>query len=107
VAGDGFEAAVRVTNSGATEGAEVVQLYVGLPDSRVDRPSKLLKGFQKVWLKPGEAREGTIAVDAAELSYFDERTGSWAFEPGTYRVFVGPSSDEGQLLSGEAVLGTR
>jgi len=103
-AGDGLQATIRVTNSGATKGAEVVQLYVGAPDSGVDRASKLLKGFQKVWLEPGESRDVTIEVDTAELSYFDESTGDWAFESGTYRVFVGPSSDAGQLVSGEVVV---
>ena len=81
-----------------------MQLYVGAPDSGVDRASKLLKGFQKVWLEPGESRDVTIEVDTAELSYFDESTDGWAFEPGTYRVFVGPSSAAGQLVSGEVVV---
>ncbi|MFW6313586.1 MAG: beta-glucosidase family protein, partial [Spirochaetota bacterium] len=102
--GSALRATVRVTNSGAAEGAEVVQLYVGMPESGVDRPSKLLKGFQKVRLKPGESREVSIAVDAAELAYFNEATDSWVFEPGTYRVSVGPSSDERQLVSGEVVV---
>ncbi len=102
--GNALRATVRVTNSGAAEGAEVVQLYVGAPDSGVDRPSKLLKGFQKVWLKPGESRDVTITVDAAELAHFSEEAAGWVFEPGTYRVLVGPSSDEGQLVSGEVLL---
>ncbi len=51
---------LTVTNVGERDGAEVVQLYVGFPDSVVFRPQKELKGFQKVFLKAGGKVKGCI-----------------------------------------------
>ncbi|MFW5683639.1 MAG: beta-glucosidase family protein [Spirochaetota bacterium] len=100
----GFEARVTVTNTGGRSGAEVVQLYVGKPDSLVERQLKLLKGFTKVRLEPGASQTVTIPVDRDELAYYSNETLQWVFEPGTYRVFVGTSSNESSLEQAEVTV---
>ena len=81
-----------VTNTGARPGAEVAELYVGPPRSRVPRPVKELKGFAKVDLRPGEARRVTLTLDRRAFSYYDVERKDWAADPGEYSIFVGGSS---------------
>ncbi len=83
---------VRVRNTGSVAGAEVVQLYVADPEASIDRPVKELKGFQKVFLQPGEAQTVTFDLDRAALSWFDAEAHRWVAEPGTFRVLIGSSS---------------
>jgi len=82
---------VRVTNSGKREGAEVVQLYVGFP-SEAQEPPKQLKGFDRVFLKPGESKTVTLALNRESLSAWDESVHDWKVYPGKYTVEVGASS---------------
>jgi beta-glucosidase len=88
---------VDVKNIGERAGAEVVQVYVGIKQSAVDRQKKLLKGFAKVWLEPGETATVSIPVAHDELRYFSNEQRQWVFEPGTYRFYVGSSADEAAL----------
>ncbi|WP_375461475.1 glycoside hydrolase family 3 N-terminal domain-containing protein [uncultured Enterovirga sp.] len=83
---------VRITNTGARAGREVVQLYVRQPVASVSRPLRQLKAFEKVALSPGESRIVSLRVPAAELGYHDD-DGSYVVEPGPFQVFVGSSSD--------------
>ncbi|HSD65526.1 MAG TPA: glycoside hydrolase family 3 C-terminal domain-containing protein [Vicinamibacteria bacterium] len=91
-------ASVDVTNTGSRAGEEVVQLYVGFPGSKVDRPVKLLRGFEKVALAPGETRRVSLAVKARDLAYYDAGARAWVVEPVEYTVFVGGSSRPADLL---------
>src|SRR5262249_41192229 len=87
-----------VANSGGISGAEVVQVYVGLPSTDgVPQPPKQLKGFQKVSLDPGKQTRVRIVLDARSLSYWDVKSHSWAVEPGDYSVMVGASSRDVRL----------
>jgi beta-glucosidase len=72
-------------------GAEVVQVYVGIKQSAVDRQKKLLKGFEKVYLEPGQSAIVSIPVDLDELRYFSNEQRKWIFELGTYSFYVGSS----------------
>lgn len=92
-------------NVGRVAGAEVVQVYVGIKKSAVDRQKKLLKGFKKVYLKPGQSTTVSIPVDLDELRYFSSEQRKWVFEPGTYLFYVGSSSDEAALQVKEIELG--
>lgn len=85
---------VRVTNTGAREGAEVVQLYLTDLVSSVTRPEKLLKGFHKLRLQPGESRtvDFTLVREHLELIGPDLRP---VVEGGEFRITVGPHSAEG------------
>jgi len=82
---------VTVTNTGAREGAEVVQLYVHDEVARVTRPVRALAGFRRVSLKPGEARTVDFQLTSKELGLYN-RDMKFVVEPGKFRVFVGGSS---------------
>lgn len=88
---DTITATVNVKNTGSKAGSEVIQLYVKDLLASVSRPIIELKGFQKVYLKPGESKQVTIEVPVKELQFLDEKM-NWIVEKGTYRIFVGNSS---------------
>lgn len=83
---------VDVTNIGQRAGQEVAQLYVRDPQSRLVRPPKELKGFQKVALEPGETKTVTFTLTRKELSYYDPSQKGWVAEDGAFEVLVGNSS---------------
>jgi beta-glucosidase len=80
-----------LTNTGKRAGTEVVQLYVRDLVGSVTRPVRELKGFQKVDLAPGQSREVSFALKAADLAFYTA-AGKWEAEPGDFRVFVGGNS---------------
>jgi beta-glucosidase len=88
---------VDVTNTGARAGDEVVQLYARHPGSRVERPLKQLRGFQRLTLRPGETRTVTMRLTAADLAYWDSGRHAWVVEPGRVELMVGPSSADADL----------
>jgi len=91
---------VSVTNNNGSEGEQVVQCYVQDCVSRLTRPVRELKGFERVNLKPGESRRVTFELGAAELSYYGPG-GQWVLEPGEFKVWVGGDSTanlEGSFL---------
>ena len=83
---------VSVRNSGTRAGAEVAQLYLQQPPSRVDRPVKELKGFRRVMLQPGETQTVSFTLDKAAMSFYDSAVHDWVAEPGRFTVLVGASS---------------
>jgi len=88
---DTIIAEVNVKNTGSQAGSEVVQLYVKDVLASVSRPVIELKGFQKVYLKPGESKQISIEVPVQELKFLDEKM-NWMVEKGTLRIMVGNSS---------------
>jgi beta-glucosidase len=98
---DRLQVAVEVSNTGTRAGEEVVQLYVGAPDSAVDRPTKLLRGFQRVYLKPGEKRRLSIQVPLQALAWYNPEKALWELEKTRYVVYVGSSSRGEDLLTAE------
>ncbi len=87
-----------VTNTGTLAGAEVAELYVGLPSSDdVPEPPQQLKGFQKVELKPGQTSHIKLQLDRRAFSYWDVKTHGWAVMPGTVKLMVGASSRDIRL----------
>ena len=84
-----------VTNTGAVAGAEVVQVYLGLPIE--GQPPKRLVGFQKVFVEPGESKPVTITIDPAATHHpfgiWDYCTQALVTKPGEYTVYVGNSAD--------------
>ena len=97
---------LTVTNVGERDGAEVVQLYVGFPDSVVFRPQKELKGFQKVFLKAGESKRVHIPFDDKTFRYWNVKTGQWEIEEGEYLLMVGASVSDIRLSGKLWVAGT-
>ena len=88
---------VNVKNTGKRAGSEVVQLYIHDVKSSVDRPKKELKGFQKVYLQPGENQDVTITINKEALSFYDESSSSWKAEAGKFEALVGNASDNLKL----------
>ena len=68
---------VKVKNTGARPGAEVVQLYIQDVKTSVPRPVKELKGFQRVFLAPGEEKSVTFRIGRRELEFFHPRLKRW------------------------------
>jgi beta-glucosidase len=96
--GSAVNVSVMVTNSGDRDGEEIVQVYSGMMNSKIERQKKLLKGFEKVAIKSGESRLVKIQVAKDDLRYYDMGEDQWVLEPGTYRVMVGPHSGDEVLL---------
>lgn len=89
---DEISVQVTIQNTGIREGAEVVQLYTSQTNSPVMRPTKELKAFQKVFLKPGESKNIQLKMQAKELAYYDERTSKWMLDSGEFELHIGTSS---------------
>jgi beta-glucosidase len=85
-----------VTNSGSRPGAEVVQLYVSDP-AGTGEPPEQLKGFRKIFLKPGESRQVSLTLTYSDLAQWDTAVHAWTVVPGQYRVDVGSSSRDIRL----------
>lgn len=87
-------ATFNITNTGTMYGGEIAQLYVHKNTSAIKRADKELKGFQKIFLKPGATTTVSILLDKNAFQYFDERKNTWATEAGQYTIQVGSSSKE-------------
>jgi beta-glucosidase len=89
---------VDVTNSGARDGDEVVQLYVAFPSSSLQRPLKQLRGFRRVSIAAGQTQHVSFEVAASAFTYWDETAGAFAIEAGVpAEVQVGASSADIRL----------
>ncbi len=91
-----------ITNAGPLAGDEVVQLYVRYPHSAVERPVRELKGFARVNLAPGDAKDVTFELPASELAYWGGA--GWLIEPGEVELLLGASSQDIRLTGRLAVL---
>ena len=89
---------VVVTNTGEVEGDEIVQLYVGCENSRVDRPVKELRGFQRIRISPSQSKKVYFELPVKQLAYYDEEQKSFIVEPTDYQIYVGSSSRNKDLL---------
>ena len=85
---------VDVANTGNCDGAEIVQLYIADTEASIDRPSKELKGFEKVYLKAGEKKTVTFEVDVEDLSWFDAENHKWVAEPGEFHALFARSAGD-------------
>jgi beta-glucosidase len=83
---------VTVKNTGAIAGKEIVQLYVRDLGGSVLMPEKELKGFEKVFLQPGEEKTVSFELGKRAFAYFDEKSGGWEVETGEFEILVGGSS---------------
>ncbi|KAH6697136.1 beta-glucosidase [Plectosphaerella plurivora] len=78
----------NVRNTGSVDGAEVAQLYIGIPES----PVRQLRGFEKPFLAAGETQTVTFELTRRDLSVWDVEKQQWRLQRGTYRIWVGGSS---------------
>ena len=81
----------QIRNTGERDGAEIAQLYIGLPNSKIFRAKKELKGFNKVFLKAGETKAVEIPFDDKSFRYWNNVTKRFEVEGGVYRIMVGAS----------------
>lgn len=90
---DTLTVTVTAKNTGAVPGKTVVQLYVGKGQTdQVIRPVKELKGFDKVFLNPGESKDVSFTLDKRSFAYWNDELGDWHVETGEYTVSIGHSS---------------
>ncbi|CUH97046.1 Thermostable beta-glucosidase B [Propionispora sp. 2/2-37] len=83
---------VKVKNTGQVAGKEIVQLYVKDVAASVVRPEKELKGFQKIFLLPGEEKTVTFTLDKRAFAYYNPVLKDWHVETGEFIIMVGKSS---------------
>lgn len=97
---------LTVTNTGARDGAEIVQVYIAKPGAEIFRPAQELKAFARVPLAAGESRTVTLPLDDKAFRYWNTRTDGWEIEGGRYEVRVGASSADIRLTANVDIRGT-
>ena len=97
-----IQVSFNVTNTGSRAGAEVAQVYLGLPASTGEPPRRLV-GWAKIELEPGETRDVSVTLDSNAtshpLSYWDVTMNGWVIASGDYQVHVGASSRDIRLTA--------
>lgn len=93
---------VDIKNTGTRKGAEVVQLYIRDDYSTVPRPVKELKGFQKIWLEPGQSQRVTFTITPELLAFYSKEM-KWIVEAGDFTVMVGTSSVQVQEVKMQVI----
>jgi beta-glucosidase len=97
-AGNGMRVTFNLKNTGARAGAEVAQVYLGLPASAGEPPKRLV-GWEKVLLRPGETRRLVLTVTRQMMSIFNADQDAWEVVPGEYTVYAGASSRDVRLTA--------
>ena len=95
--GENVTVKLKVKNVGDVAGKETVQVYVRDMESTLFRPEKELKGFAKVDLAAGEAKEVTIDLDRRAFAFYDPDQKGWIVEAGEFEILVGASSQDIRL----------
>ena len=98
-AGQEFTVTFKVKNTGKVAGAEVAQVYVTDDKCSVVRPVKELKGFEKVYLRPGETKTISVKLDQEAFRFYDSFSHGFVVEPGSFTVSVGASSADIRLTA--------
>jgi beta-glucosidase len=108
LAGGNVSVAFTLKNTGTRPGAEVAQVYVSDPPSSGE-PPKQLKGYQKVFLQPGQTGQVSLTLDPRAFAYWATSQNGWAIGGGTYTILVGSSSRDirlqGTVTVGKKTLG--
>jgi beta-glucosidase len=84
----------KIKNTGKRDGAEVAQVYVASPESKIFKAPKELKGFKKIFLKSGEEKEVSIELSKRSFAFYNVNINDWHVETGEYKILVGASSKE-------------
>jgi beta-glucosidase len=95
----GTTVTVRVRNSGARTGREVVQVYLAPGEPDAERPARRLAGFASVTAAPGETVEATVELPRRAFEIWNEKTNSWSFVKGSYEIQVGRSIADRRLTA--------
>jgi beta-glucosidase len=103
ISNDGMKVAFNLRNTGPYPGYETAQIYIRDKNASVVRPQKELKGFEKVWLEPGEKKSVEIALNSRSYAFWDEDLKDWYIEGGDFEIMIGSSSRDIRL-NGEICL---
>jgi beta-glucosidase len=85
---------IDITNTGKMAGEEVVQLYIRAWSTERVRPQKELRGFQRVYLEPGQTKTLNFEIGKKQLEYWNEK---WLVESGKYTLFIATDSSDEKL----------
>lgn len=97
---------VKVTNTGKTDGEEVVQLYIKDMDSDISyRPVKELKGFERIFLKAGESKTVNFELTPRDMSLYNPEKDAYMVEPGEFTIMAGGSSLDRDLTKAVLYVG--
>jgi beta-glucosidase len=99
-----IDVSVSVCNLSSIAADEVVQIYCGFPNRAVERPKKLLRGFTRISLKPGEIKNVRVEIPLDSLRWYDASARCWRLEPGPHTIYAGGSSRDDDLLRHEILL---
>jgi beta-glucosidase len=91
-----FEVTFTVTNTGTVSGSEVPQLYLGFP-AEAEEPPKILRGFVRVYLSPGELQQVTLVLTEREISYWNVVNQKWTVASGDYTVWISTSANNADI----------
>ncbi|CAM3989681.1 glycoside hydrolase family 3 C-terminal domain-containing protein [Saccharibacillus endophyticus] len=91
---DSITVSIKVKNTGDMEGKEIIQLYVRDIESKISRPEKELKGFEKVHLYPSEEKIVTFKLEKRAFAYYNTKINDWHVETGSFDILIGSSSRE-------------
>lgn len=98
---------VDVKNTGAVVGKEIIQFYVGAPeDSKVIRPIKELRAFEKIELQPGETKTVTVTLDKRAFTYWNTTIHDWVAPTGVYTIMAAASSRDVRCVEDVKVTST-
>jgi len=95
--GQTIDFSFKLSNTGACDGTEIVQLYIHDVVASVTRPVKQLKGFKRVELKAGESKTISFTIDEEMLSFY-RKDMTWGTEPGEFEIFIGGTSDADESI---------
>ena len=87
-----LKVAIKIKNTGASKGAEVIQLYVAEKNPVVARPVKELKAFKKVTLDAGASEVVVFEVDKSMCQFWCDKSHAWSVKPGDFEIMLGTSS---------------
>ncbi len=96
--GDTLDVGVEVRNTGTVAGDDIIQLYIAVPQSRVDRAPRELKRFQRVSLSAGEMKRVSLRLNVSDLRYYDSARG-WTLELTRYEVLIARHAEDSEPLS--------
>ena len=102
--GEKLTVTFTLKNIGDVAGAEVAQVYVCPPESKIFKADRELKGFQKVYLEPGEKKKVSIELDERAFSYYNVNINDWHAESGEYKIIVAASSRDSRLYDSVEVI---
>ena len=96
--GETIKAEVRVKNTGKVAGKEIVQMYIQDVVGSTTRPVRELKGFQKIYLEPGESKIVSFEITPELMSHYNSDF-KFVAEPGEFMVYLGPDSQTRNVTS--------